>query len=470
MRGSSLEEIAERRNKRVLGFKHLVHESFVNRSNLSRPHDNKWSGVMAPPIIGAIMDGNDTNKIGWVVEENHHRVGEDQFLHCNIRTIACSRAEVQDGSGLCRACFDSKQSLSRRFEAAVDIREGLHNPNTRNSIVERTTSLHQERTDYHRRESRNKSKKIARREKIIADLLDKTAINVPMNDHLDEVFNDDVAEAAKKFLSKEVSQESVSEYAFAQTVKNHKIAREKGDKAVRHCPLMIRLGCLVRETMGYKGGLYSLVAKICGLPSDRQIRRYNIANSNDPDGFMRANVLIAQNRFDQANPGLGRFDWKRHMSVALDSMHTKGGFEVNYHINQLVGVADNAFDKDVLKDELKMLEKNDEEDSEIVIPEIAKHFLVFIATTWASEQKHQFLVAQYALKTINSSFLVREIRSNAILLILYGWVMDTIVGDGASKKPKGMENSLHCFCKRHSRRPMDSRAIGWPSIGFHDRI
>ena len=56
-------------------------------------------------------------------------------------------------------------------------------------------------------------------------------------------------------------------------MRNHNIAKEKGAKVVRHYPLMIRLECVVRESMGYKGGLYNIVAKVCGLPSDRQIRR-----------------------------------------------------------------------------------------------------------------------------------------------------------------------------------------------------
>ena len=136
--------------------------------------------------------------------------------------------------------------------------------------------------------------------------------------------------------------------------------------------------------MGYKGGLYNLVAKVCGLPSDRQIRRYNISNSNTPDGFMKANVAMAQERFEEQNPGADRFDWRRHVTVALDSMHTKGRFEVNHHTNQLVGVANDAFDKNIIKDELKVLEKSGDENEKMIIPEMAKHFLVFIATTWAS--------------------------------------------------------------------------------------
>ena len=69
----------------------------------------------------------------------------------------------------------------------------------------------------------------------------------------------------------------------------------------------------------------------------------------------------------------------------------------------------------------------------MILPEIAKHFLVFIATTWQYDQKHQFTVGWYALHTIKAPFLVCEIRKLAALLSYHGFIMDTIVGDGASK-------------------------------------
>ena len=239
--------------------------------------------------------------------------------------------------------------------------------------------------------------------KAINKLTQSTAINVPMNKDADDIFNDDLEEEVNKFLSWKVSKDSVAQYAFAQSVHNHKVAKEKGASAVRHCTLMIQLGCLVHETMGYKGGLYDLVAKICGLPCDRSIRKYNVSSSNDEDGFMQANVERARHQFDQKNPNAPRFAFSQHITVAFDGMHTKGRFEVNHHTNELIGVADDAFEENVIMAELNQLEKTAsvDDDANIVLPEIAKHFLVFIATTWQSDQKHQFLVGRYALQTIN---------------------------------------------------------------------
>ena len=90
MRGEVASKIKERREKRCIGFKHLVREGFVTRSNLSRPTDDKWSNFLALPTVGAIMDGNNKDKITWTVEEHGRNVGENQFDHCIIRLMDCS--------------------------------------------------------------------------------------------------------------------------------------------------------------------------------------------------------------------------------------------------------------------------------------------------------------------------------------------------------------------------------------------
>ena len=102
----------------------------------------------------------------------------------------------------------------RCLESAVEFQDGGHNHDIHSSLMERTTSLHRDRTGYHSRESRDKSKKIKQRDAIIEKLLKTTAIDMPMNENLDKVFNDDVAEATQKFLKSEVSEDSVSEYVF----------------------------------------------------------------------------------------------------------------------------------------------------------------------------------------------------------------------------------------------------------------
>ena len=69
-------------------------------------------------------------------------------------------------------------------------------------------------------------------------------------------------------------------------------------------------------------------------------------------------------------------------------MHTKGRFGVSRNTNELVAIADDALDEDVILNELEQLESIESEDepAKMDLPRITKHFLVFIATTWTTKQ------------------------------------------------------------------------------------
>ena len=103
-------------------------------------------------------------------------------------------------------------------------------------------------------------------------------------------------------------------------------------------------------------------------------------------------------------------------------MHTKGRFGVSRNTDELVGIADDALDNDILIRELKDLDKNadDNEDADVKLPEMAQHFLVFIATTWVPEGKIQFLVARWGLKSITGAWLARNIEMTIMSLAQYG--------------------------------------------------
>ena len=77
------------------------------------------------------------------------------------------------------------------------------------------------------------------------------------------------------------------------------------------------------KKLGHGGGPFDLVAKIAGLPSSYQLRRYTISNSNDPDGIMHDNCDRAKEIFDQKFPNAGMFDFIRHVCLAFHSMHVK---------------------------------------------------------------------------------------------------------------------------------------------------
>ena len=116
---------------------------------------------------------------------------------------------------LCTDCQNNKQTLLRCMESAVNIRENGVDPNTRSMVLIRSMTLQKQSIEYHQNESEKKSKKIAWRDKAIDKLDQSTVINVHMNEHADDIFNDDVVEEVNKFLSQKVSKDSVAQYAFA---------------------------------------------------------------------------------------------------------------------------------------------------------------------------------------------------------------------------------------------------------------
>ena len=123
-----------------------------------------------------------------------------------------------------------------------------------------------------------------------------------MNASADEIFNDEVANNMSTFLSQEVSRDSLARYVFIESVKNHKIAKASGVRSVRHCPIAIRLGALIRDKMGYSGGLYDLVAKTLVLPTDRRLQEYTIPTTNNTNGILIKNVLREMQVFNLRNP------------------------------------------------------------------------------------------------------------------------------------------------------------------------
>ena len=80
----------------------------------------------------------------------------------------------------------------------------------------------------------------------------------------------------------------------------------------------------------------------------------------------------------------------------------------------------------------KNLNENDgEKEAGIKLPGAAKNFLIFIATTWTVKGKIQFLVARHGKMTLTMAFLKREIRECILALAFYGFIVDTVAGDGA---------------------------------------
>ena len=113
--------------------------------------------------VGALRDGNDASKVCWVIEERARDVGEDQFEFHSIRHVDCTGGDLVGEKSLCTACEAAKRSLFRRFDFHVSQREKEFDPNIRHNLLERSATLERKARKHHHRESRRKSKQIARR-------------------------------------------------------------------------------------------------------------------------------------------------------------------------------------------------------------------------------------------------------------------------------------------------------------------
>ena len=437
-----------RKEEIAFGYKHIVREGFVAKANLFNPESFRWDNDLWGGADGVVASGIGAScRVDWLV---HVEPPFDETFKCaSVRDVACSKV-ASEGGGACNECAATRKRLLRRCTQTADLRRKPLSQYTNNNQLSRTPSLinqkavkqaekiHSLRSSYHGKLYRKWSH--------------RHGVSVHMNEASDSIFSDEVAANVVTFLSEDVTKSSVAKYVFLESVRKHKVARASGVTSVNHCPIAVRLGALIRGKMGYSGGLYDLVASALGLPTDRRLQDYTIPTTNEPDGLLLANILREAELFDQRNPNAGPFDWERHVSLAFDAMTCKGSFVVNYHTNEIVGLGVDCMKLNVILKELKEIEKFDKSDKEleedaagnkteesVEVPEPAKHFLIFAATTWSptaqngKPSRHQFVCARYGLGSIDANFLIPVIRKIILHLSLYGFLVDTIAGDGASE-------------------------------------
>ena len=127
---------------------------------------------------------------------------------------------------------------------------------------------------------------------------------------------------------------------------------------------------------------------------------------------------------------------------------------VNYHTNKIIGLGVDCMKPNVILKELKEIEKFDKSDKQLEhdeadaantteekmeVPEPARHYLIFAATSWSpvaqngKHSRHQFVCARYGLTSIDAQFLIPVIIKIILHLSLYGFIVDTIAGDGAAE-------------------------------------
>ena len=174
------------------------------------------------------------------------------------------------------------------------------------------------------------------------------------------IFNESALEHHQKFMSQnEVTENSLVDYIFEESVKKNEQAKKNGRKSVRHCPLFLRLGCCLRRQMGYAGGLYDLISKRMGFPSSRTLNKYNSPGANDPDGVQYG--IIRRESYSFSRKFGGNFpvgSFKRNVTDGCDTMSICGRIVFNYNTMEPVGFAGDVFDKIVLRQEIAEVEKN----------------------------------------------------------------------------------------------------------------
>ena len=434
----------ERKADLSYGFKHVVREGMVAKAKLLHPDNFLWDDEAYHGAHGALTTGV-KSRVDWLVYEKPPV--DDEYNFATIRDVNCTQSSLKEGMP-CANCQKSRQHLLRRITQTADIRRKPLHKYTTNAALQRTPSVINEKAVA--LANQLKTLQQSYRAKLFKKMSHDEGVAVEVNESSDYIFNDDVTNNMENFLAEEVSKDSLAYYVFTESVRKHKIAKETGKRSVRHCPIAIRLGALIRGKMGYSGGLYDLVASALGLPTDRTLQEYTIPTTNDPDGILVKNIMREMQIFNDRNPNAGLFDWERHVTLAFDSMSCKGRFVVNFHTNEIVGMATDCLKPNVILNELTELQKSDMTGEQIQeagedankdppVPDVAKHFLIFAATTWSPNaqdgrrSKHQFVCARYCLKTIDSEFLIPTIRKIILHLSYCGFLVDTIVGDGASE-------------------------------------
>ena len=232
--------------------------------------------------------------------------------------------------------------------------------------------------------------------------------------------------------------------------------RKSGKKSCRYSFLVIRYAIALKLKMGHDK--YEFLSRVFNMPCSRTLDSYSNIAVHAPDGVLFDSLHVNRENFETKNPNLSIEDWKRHGSLAWDSMVVKEKLEYNTHSMRIVGFADDAFDLDIIKKELanRIRDNNQEEsreetdsgneskndDSRTAAPKVttqssvplAKHFLVFMFTSWELHTtRHQFVVARYAVKSLDAAYLCDKILAIISSLAKYGFIVDTITGDGASE-------------------------------------
>ena len=115
--------------------------------------------------------------------------------------------------------------------------------------------------------------------------------------------------------------------------------------------LLIRYAIALKIKLGTDR--YEFTAKIFNLPSSRTVDFYSNISAHASDEIMLDTLHVQHDNFEHKNGDIDEMHWKRHGSLAWDSMSIKEKLEYNIHLMRIIRFAGDAFDLDIIKSELK---------------------------------------------------------------------------------------------------------------------
>jgi hypothetical protein len=398
------------------------------------------------------------------------------------------------GGPSCSECLENKLAFVRKCRSANAISEkaaevDFIDPKLLCSPTDRLTNIHA-RQARHRNSTKDKSRlntmlktlKDLIKDMMVSDkgkespgLSPKLAESLGVDSIYDIVLDVGVQKAAVELMrqefseSNEVTHKELAEYVWKEFTLLAEIAKKHGKKACRPSPIVYKLAMELYAKLGT--GRYTMLSNIIPLPSDRSVQARLSKGCNETDGVLNNNIKDMEELFTNAyGDSVPDTDFRRMVSLALDSTTINDGLVSNMHTGHIVGIGadDPSAGMDgfasAIRGMVRTLESNNivgndddtGDDCEPVAlkalealmpssPLLAKHYMTYIVQS-LSETGRLFktTVARYGFNGLNAPKVENTIRETIDTLACHGFLCAAIGLDGATENRK----TIHAMCDR----------------------
>ena len=370
----------------------------------------------------------------------------------------CSKLKKSD-CVMCENCLASAKRFYRRIDAANEIRSQENvSLKTKKSLVDLSPGMLRNQLNFVMDERRTEQKL-----KSIAKIKLERMKNGNGGDILalgensfrpELLFDDELLELRKKHFGDNnqdnngVSDSALSKYIFKECILQTRRAAKSGKKSCRYSFLMIRLAISLKLKLGK--GRYDFLAKCLNLPSDSHLTTYKSHSVGAPDGILHDSLEAERFLFENLDgKDVPIDDWRRHGQIAWDSITIKEKLYFCPNTMRVVGYAEDAFDLNIIKSELKerladQKEKNGKEKEDTTIrntgPPLATYFLCFIFTSWEKRGKRiQIVISRYGVLSLDATFIYDKILSAIVACARFGFIANTLGCDRAAENRSALK-------------------------------